>query len=120
YIMLYQATFSKQWLNRAKNLVAYTCLHFYDKESGLFFYTANDAEHLIARKFTLVDNEIPSSNAVMAHNLYKLGMYFDDKEYRALYQKMWRKMSPLVAYNSMHFSKWALLLGEENYPSYQV
>ena len=50
FIMLYQATFDEKWLDEAYRLCQYSINHFYDTESGMFFYTSNNDVALIARK----------------------------------------------------------------------
>ena len=40
-IRLYEATFDEQWLNKAKDLTDYCQAHFYDSQSGMFFFTSD-------------------------------------------------------------------------------
>ncbi len=81
FVELYQVTFDVEWLTKARALTDYTLTHFYDKQSHLFFYTSDQSETLIARKKEVADNVIPSSNSVMAKNLYQMGVYFDHQPY---------------------------------------
>jgi uncharacterized protein len=80
YFELYQVTFEEKWLDKALSLLEYTEKHFSDKESQMFFYTSTKGEKLIARKMEIYDNVMPSSNSVMAMNLYKLGSFYDGTE----------------------------------------
>lgn len=57
--------------------------HFAD-ESGGFFFTADDAEKLIARKKPWHDNSVPSGNALAACGLLGLGRLIGDESYIAL------------------------------------
>src|SRR5690606_22266995 len=50
YIALYEATFEETWLTRARELANQALTLFYDEESSTLYYTATDAEQLIARK----------------------------------------------------------------------
>jgi uncharacterized protein len=81
---LYQATFDRHYLFWAKNLTDYAILHFYDSTVGLFFYNSGLSETLISRSKETSDNVIPSSNAVMAQNLFRLWRLFEDKDYLAI------------------------------------
>src|SRR5207248_985778 len=82
YIKMYAATFDIHWLELSRTITDYSILHFQDKTSGLFYYTADDSEQLVVRKMELTDQVIPSSNSVMADVLYRLGEYYDQDTYR--------------------------------------
>jgi len=81
YITLYEATLDENWLKAAKQFTDYSYDHFYDDKSKMFFFTSNKKDGLIARKVETDDNVIPSSNSIMANNLFKLGHYFSNKHY---------------------------------------
>ncbi len=82
YIKLYQADYAVSWLEKAKAMTLFTLDHFYDAEKGLFFFTASGQTDLVSRPVELSDNVIPSSNALMAHNLDTLAGYFDLSHFR--------------------------------------
>ena len=81
FIELYQVTFNDQWLATAKDLMTYTITHFVNKESGMFYFTSDQSSNLITRKTEVFDNVLPSSNAVLAECLFKLGHYYLDTNY---------------------------------------
>jgi hypothetical protein len=54
----------------------------------MFFFTSDKETNLIARKMEIDDNVIPSSNSIMAHNLFKLGHYFENRNYSSNAQAM--------------------------------
>jgi hypothetical protein len=70
---LYEATFDVSRLETALSLNNDLEKHFWDPQSGGFFFTADDAEELIARKKETYDGAIPSGNAVAMLNLLRLG-----------------------------------------------
>lgn len=113
FIALYEVTFDGQWLNRAKDLTDITITHFYDQTNGIFFYTGDGDEQLIARKSEIMDGVIPSSNSVMARNLKKLGLFFDDESYAGISSQLLRNIFPLIAKYGSSYSNWATLLQEE-------
>ena len=81
FIGLYEVTLDESWLRSAKQLTDYTFDHFYDEKSKMFFFTSDKEQDLITRKIEVDDNVIPSSNSIMAINLFKLGHYFSNKNY---------------------------------------
>jgi len=81
FISLYEVTLDEKWLKNAKQFTDYTFDHFYDEESKMFFFTSNNQTGLISRKAETDDNVIPSSNSIMANNLFKLGHYYSNKHY---------------------------------------
>jgi len=81
FIGLYEVTLDENWLRTAKQLTDYSFDHFYDENSKMFFFTSNNENVLITRKVETDDNVIPSSNSIMANNLFKLGHYYGNKYY---------------------------------------
>ncbi|WP_299819090.1 thioredoxin domain-containing protein [uncultured Pontibacter sp.] len=109
FIRLYEVTFDEKWLQQAKDLTAYTLANFFDETDNLFFFTDKASEKLISRKKELIDNVIPSSNAVMAVNLHLLGLYFDEQRYTALSENMLATVQDLVLKEPTHLGNWAIL-----------
>jgi len=70
---LYEATFDVSRLEAALALNDQLIEHFWDARSGGFFFTAADAEKLIARQKETYDGAVPSGNAVAMLNLLRLG-----------------------------------------------
>ncbi|POY38057.1 thioredoxin domain-containing protein [Solitalea longa] len=120
FIELYQATFDEQWLNEAKLLVDYCNDHFADTDSGMYFYTADIDEQLIARKMEVMDTVIPASNSVMARALLKLGTYFQNEEYLQKSKQMLANVSEQIKKYASAYSNWALLKLENVFPFYEV
>ncbi len=109
FIGLYQATFDEKWLYRAKELTDYALLHFFDKSSGMFYYTSDDHSDLIARKMEIADNVIPSSNSEMAMNLYLLGKYFDSEFYILKARHMLNCVEKDLPGNIYYYANWGIL-----------
>lgn len=120
YIALYQVTFEKRWLDKAKQLVDYTLEHFYDTKNKFFFYTSAKSEWLVARKSYFMDNEIPSSNSVLAQVLLDLGNYLDSKKYLEAAEAMLAKVKALITGQPTYFGKWAQLFGQVVYGTTEV
>ncbi|MGN7204887.1 thioredoxin domain-containing protein [Pedobacter sp. SAFR-022] len=109
-ISLYQADFAESWLYEAKGLTDYVIKHFTDPAGPMFFYTPNSAETLIARKHELMDNVIPASNSVMAQNLQRLGLYFDQDNYSEKAEAMLLAILPQIKTYGSAYSNWAIQL----------
>jgi len=109
-IGLYEACFDESYLQTAKQLTEYAITEFYDEQSGMFFYTARSGEQLIARKQEIIDNVIPSSNSMMAHNLFKLGHFYDQDEYLNISGQMLRNVHSQIKTYGSGYSNWASLL----------
>jgi uncharacterized protein len=109
FINLYQATFDEKWLARADELAKYVLSHFSDNSSGLFYFTPDNHPGPIARKMELADNVIPSSNSVMAINLFQLGHYFENENYIHKAQQMIKNVRSNFAKNIYSFSNWGQL-----------
>jgi uncharacterized protein YyaL (SSP411 family) len=112
-ISLYQADFNERWLREARSLADYVLSNFTDPETPMFFYTSQKGESLIARKHEIMDNVIPSSNSVMAQNLGKLGLLFDDEKYVGKASSMLAAVHPQIKTYGSAYSNWAIQLLEE-------
>jgi uncharacterized protein YyaL (SSP411 family) len=120
FIALYEVTFDEEWLTHAKGIADYAILHYYDKHLGMFYYTADDDQHLIARKSEIMDGVIPASNSVMARNLKKLGLFFDHEEYHEIAAQMLRNIVPHLTKYSTAYGNWTALLLDEVFGTYEV
>jgi uncharacterized protein YyaL (SSP411 family) len=109
FIELYQATFDEQWLYKAKEMNEYVMAHFYDQQSGMFFYTHDQQSNLIARKMEIADNVIPSSNSEMAKNLYFLGHLLGMNTYIEKARQMLSNVLENITKNPAYYSNWAQL-----------
>lgn len=110
FIALYQATFDEKWLKEARHLCRYAVEHFYDKQSGMFFYTSNLDPALIARKMEVSDNVIPAANSEMAKNLFVLGQYFYQETYLEMAGKMLNNVKEQTFRGNTYYANWDLLM----------
>ncbi len=102
FISLYEATFDEKWLATAKQLTDYCFDHFFDASSGFFLFTSNLDASLIVRHYELEDNVIAASNSVMANNLFKLGILFENGYYDKVCYGMLAHIVPLIDYPSAY------------------
>ncbi len=80
FISLFEITTEFKWLAYAKKLTVYVQQHFKNSENGLFYFTSVEDPALIIRTVEYQDNVIPSSNSMMAKNLFKLGHLLTDQD----------------------------------------
>ena len=109
FIDLYEVTLDQKWLQNAKQLTNYCFDHFFDDKSNLFFFTSDLDKGLITRKIDVDDNVIPSSNSIMANNLFKLGHYFSNKTYSKTAKQMLHNVKDKALKYGAGSSNWLLL-----------
>jgi uncharacterized protein len=109
FITIYEITFDEDWLKKSKQLMDYCLDHFYDVESSFFSFTSNLEEKLITTHFETEDNVIPASNSVMANNLYKLSIYFENEYYHNICTQMLHHIVDNIDYPSA-YSNWMNLV----------
>ena len=120
FISLYQITFDETWLEDAKLLADYTIEHFFDPESGMFFYTSDVDPGLIARKMEVTDNVIPASNSEMAKNLFLLGTYFYHDDYINISRQMLNNVKSGALEGGAYYANWDMLMAWFASPPYEV
>lgn len=117
---LYQVTFKEDWLMLANDLLQTALGEFYDEAEGLFFFTSNESEALIARKKEIFDNVIPSSNAMMAHNLKTIGHLLSHQKYLTTAESMTTQMTRILQMAPQDASHWASLYALHTYPTAEI
>ena len=120
YISLYEVTLNEKWLKTAKNLVEYLFTNFFDEKTKMFYFTSKEDENLIAKKFEVIDGVIPSSNSIIANNLFKLGHYYSDAKYLQTSEQMLNNLKGDVNTNPANYSNWLNLMTNFTNPFYEV
>ncbi len=120
FIALYEITLNEDWLITARDLATYTFEHFYDEKSKLFFYTSDEDASLVTRNIVYYDNVIPSSNSIMAKNLFKLFHYFDSKTFEETAITMLNNVKPEMSEYPSSYSNWLDLMLNYTNPFYEV
>ncbi len=120
FIALYKITFDEQWLEHSKKLLEYTIEHFYDKNTGMFWFTSDLDAQLIVRKMEVADNVIPSSNSSIARSIFELGLYFDNKDYTDMSGRMLNNVTQQIVSYGSGYSNWAILMLNYVMPFYEI
>jgi uncharacterized protein YyaL (SSP411 family) len=110
FLALYEVTFDEHWLKLSKNIADHVIQHFYNVNSGMFFYTSIKDEPLIARKTETSDNVIPASNSSMANVLYQLGMIYDNEDYIKKAKRSLMNMQDNILGYPSYYANWAMLM----------
>ncbi|TLP79784.1 thioredoxin domain-containing protein [Maribacter sp. ACAM166] len=116
-ISLYEVTLDVSYLNSAKELMN-SAISKYSSDSGLFYY--NVASKLVPKIINTSDGVVPSANAIMAQNLFKLGHL----EYNTEYLEDAKLMGSLLIENfenqAVSYGTWGSLLLNQAYPFYEI
>ena len=120
FIRLYEATFDEKWLNLADRMMQYATSHFYDKNSGMFFFISDLDPELVARKMEINDNVIPASNSVMANALYDLGTILDKENYKKTSRTMLNNVKEEMSSYGSGYANYANLMLKLIHPYYEV
>ena len=120
YMALYQLTFDESWLRWADEHVQYVQQHFFDEETGMFFYTSDEDPVLIKRKLETQDDVIPASNASLAHSLLDLSLLMDKPAYHECADQMLQNMRPNALNHPAWHAKWGQLILKHVFPHYEV
>ena len=120
FISLYTVTLDISWLQVAVDLTDHTLKYFHDSFSGMFYYTSESDPALVARKMEIPDNVIPSSNSVMAGNLYYLGVYFGRKQYTNMSKQMLQNVMDDLSQNGIYYSNWGISVLRFIHPQKEV
>jgi uncharacterized protein len=111
-LKLYEITFDEYWIRRAEVFMQHVLDNFLDPKDGYFHYTSNKGEKLITRKKEVLDNVIPSSNSIMAWNLFRLGTITDTAQWKNMAINMTNSLSSLIREEPNYMSQWAIVYTE--------
>jgi uncharacterized protein YyaL (SSP411 family) len=84
FLGVYALTFEPTWLDRAVALAESCVRHFFDRERGVFFDTAEDHETLITRPRDFTDNATPAGQSLAAELVLQVAEYTGNEELREL------------------------------------
>jgi uncharacterized protein len=106
-LQLQEITSNFQYLEQAARLTEYVISVFSEKETGYFFYTPQDQQDIIVRKKEVYDGAVPSGNAVMCSNLYKLGILYNNANWMNRSVQMLGALTQAVVRYPSSFGVWA-------------
>ncbi len=119
-IDLFETTGNGHYLQLAQQITLYTMQHFWDHDSQMFFYTSDMVPTHIKRDKEVTDNVIPSSNAVMAQNLFLLSQIGDYPEWDTIARQMTANIADYLYEYLSYFAMWGQLALKQLYPFYEL
>ncbi|MEJ2163040.1 MAG: thioredoxin domain-containing protein [Robiginitalea sp.] len=120
YLKLYTITGDAAWMERSKGLSDY-CLEYYASQGQpLLFFSSNLDRPLIRRTLEVNDSVIPSSNSMMAKNLFLLGSFFAIPAYRERAISMLEVMGDSIERYAGQYPNWLQLALWLDRPFYEV
>lgn len=102
---LYEATFDPTWLREAEALTTIMVAEFSDDKGG-FYDTGRSHEALVIRPKDLLDNAMPSGNAMAALALLRMGAYLDNAPYRATAEQSLKLLGQALGEQPQAFGHW--------------
>lgn len=109
FLALFEAGGSERYFHKAVSLADYALKHFFDPTEQMFFYSHEHGQNVRQKKYDIQDNVIPSSNSVMAKNLFRLSALTGNIEYRKISEQMLQRMSTYLENNFQFFYNWHIL-----------
>lgn len=108
YIALYQVTFDERHIRQARQLLEQAQSLFLNDE-GLYSIAPLSSKDLIANKSNIFDSVMPSENAVMAHNLFYLGLLLENKTWQDQARGMLAYVGPMLQTEVRYLAHWGHL-----------
>jgi uncharacterized protein YyaL (SSP411 family) len=81
-LAVYELTFDREWLDRARGLAMSVIRWFWDNETGAFYDTPHDHERLVTRPRDVTDNATPSGTSLATELLLRLAELLQDADMR--------------------------------------
>lgn len=115
---LYSATSNIKYLDFSQELTELVTRDFEDKTTGMYTFTKQ--QELISKIIKTNDGDIPSANAVMAHNLLELGHIMYNTDYLDKSKTMLTTLLPRVNEYPDGYAHWNHLLAKTTYPYFEI
>jgi uncharacterized protein YyaL (SSP411 family) len=98
-LALFEATGEQRFLQQAIDWQQSLDAHYADAEHGGYYLTADDAEGLIVRPHSTVDDAIPNHVGLIAQNLARLVVLTGDAHWRSQIDTLFAKLLPIAGEN---------------------
>ena len=119
-LYLYEPTGELGYLEKAKGLMQYAIDSFSDEDQLFFYYTPSFQADILVRKKDLYDGAIPSGNSIMAWNLHRLGLLFDQQDWRKRAEMMLETVKDAAVKYPTSYGIWSNLLLEFTQGTHEV
>ncbi len=109
-LVLFEAGAEEKYCLLAQQLMEECLQQFFDRETGLFFFTSSKQATLITRKIEVNDDVIPASNSILAKCLNRLAYYFERNDYAEIQENMLARIIPKMQKFPNGYSNWMQLI----------
>lgn len=109
-LQLQEVTGDTSYLYAARDVTSHVLDNFSEAETGFFYFTPTGMPDIIVRKKEVYDGAVPSGNAVMAMNLYSLGIVFDIPAWRERSVQICSLLQQTVSRYPGSFGVWATMI----------
>lgn len=109
-LQLSSATSDENYILKAAELVALVKKYFQHEDGIFFYYSSSMCRDIPVRKVDVYDGATPSANAVMAHNLFTLGLVMERQEWMEQAKEMLQKINSMTSRYPYSFGYWGILL----------
>jgi uncharacterized protein len=116
---VYVISSEEKWLDQSHSIVESMNQIFFEEVSGLYRYGQKSDVSFSVEKKEILDNVIPSSNAVVAKLLHRLSILLEKPGYADRSIQMLRTVLPMLDYAGS-YSEWLDLYCMHLYPSVEV
>ncbi len=96
-LALHEATGAPEYLGRASQWQRALDRHYIRQDTGGYYLTADDAEGLIVRPDSTIDEATPNPNGVTAQNLVRLAILTGDETWRQQADVLFDRLLPTAA-----------------------
>ena len=117
---LFEASFNVDYLKSALSLNKTLLNHFWDFETGGFYFTPDDGEEVLVRKKEIYDGAVPSGNSIMMLNLLKLAQLTENEEFEKRADELERAFSKTIQKIPTGFAGFLCALDFKIGPSYEI
>ncbi|MFX0075076.1 MAG: thioredoxin domain-containing protein [Candidatus Hermodarchaeota archaeon] len=117
---LYETSFNTKYLEVAIALTEEQYNLFWDASIGAYFFTAVDAESLIARQKEIYDGAIPSGNSVSMLNLLRLAQLTGNDDFEKRADRLGRVFAESIRANPIAYSLMMVAVDYAVGPTYSL
>ncbi|MDD9797654.1 MAG: thioredoxin domain-containing protein, partial [Alphaproteobacteria bacterium] len=103
-LALFSTTGKQTYLRDSEDFASYLDAQFWDKDTGGYYMTAQNAEKLIMRPHHANDNATPSANSTMISNLTRLACFTGKQAYMDKAYALIAHFAPLAEKNFPHMT----------------
>ncbi|MDR2423400.1 MAG: thioredoxin domain-containing protein [Prevotellaceae bacterium] len=110
FIRLYRITGEKKHIDTVRGIIDYAMKNFFDRKSGMFYFSEKSILPKIPRMMDFVDRTFPSSNSLMAKVLTMLGMVENNSTHTTIAVQMINNIKDQMPGAGPYVSYWSQLL----------